>query len=92
MTRNNAPSDVNSGFFAINKSAANELNQLMLERYPEPETYIHLSKNGFRLMNIEINQIKRKMKTSSLNIFNGIRMFYKFNIFILSELIDQIKK
>jgi hypothetical protein len=86
ISNNKVPSDVNSGFFAINRMCAESINNLQLERYPEPETYIHLSRQGFILSESKIVQNKRNHNKSTLNFFNGLRMFYKFNIVMIYEI------
>jgi len=92
MTKGRSPSDVNSGFFAINIKSANYLNEKCLERYPEPEIYIHLCRSSFFLKEIDIMQNKRITKHSTLNFIQAIRMFYRFNIFIFTLMIDNIRK
>ncbi len=87
ITKGNAPEDINSGFFAINTKAASFLEERQLERYPEPEIYIYLCMKNILMKQIFINQKPRNLKQSTLGFINGLQMFYRFNIFILTELI-----
>ena len=40
ITRGGVPSDVNSGFFALNHDAMVKINSVILERFPEPQMLI----------------------------------------------------
>jgi Predicted glycosyltransferases len=87
ITNGKAPKDINSGFFAINTKAALHLEERRLERYPEPEIYIYLCMKNLIMKQIFINQKPRILKKSTIGFINGLQMFYRFNIYILTELI-----
>ena len=88
LTRGNAPRDVNSGFFAVNSKAMSVLNKSLLERYPEPQMYILGCRRGLRVKEIEIEQMPRKFGTSSVTLGHALRLCYRFNIFVLGEILQ----
>jgi glycosyltransferase involved in cell wall biosynthesis len=84
--RGSVPADLNSGFLAMNRKAMGILNKRQLERYPEPQMLIVASRRGLRIMEINVEQNARQSGRSSLGLFSAARFFYRFNIFILGEL------
>ncbi len=92
ITQNKAPADVNSGFFGINLKSANIIKYQILERFPEPQIYILLCNLNMKLVEINVMQEDRMTNKTSLTIFHALRMFYRFNIFLLTELIRSSKK
>jgi len=58
-TRGGVPSDVNSGFFALNHEAIVTLTTATLERIPEPQMLILAHKKGLRITEIPISQAPR---------------------------------
>lgn len=87
MTSGQAPQDVNTGFFAVNRAAMVRLNTFRLERYPEPQMYVLACRNGLRLADVAIAQRERGFGRSSLDSFGAIRMWYRFSVFVLAELL-----
>jgi glycosyltransferase involved in cell wall biosynthesis len=88
LTHGKAPSDVNSGFFAVNARGAALLNKFLLERYPEPQIYVLGCRHGLRIAQIEVLQTARLHGASSLTVAHALRLFYRFNIFILAEVVQ----
>jgi glycosyltransferase involved in cell wall biosynthesis len=84
------PDDMNSGFFAVNVEAANKLNRLNLDRYPEPK--IFLSANLLDIMVVEcgINQSERVFGESSVNIIQAILLLYRFHMLLLARVLQKI--
>lgn len=89
LTSGKAPADVNTGFFTLNRAAASEINKRYLERFPEPEIFITACRLGFRMQTTEIIQHPRRSGQSKVTIFQAARMFYRFNIFVLNELMKR---
>jgi glycosyltransferase involved in cell wall biosynthesis len=87
MTRGLSPSDVNSGFFAVTAAGAAKLNAFSLERFPEPQLFVLACRAGLRLREIPIKQFERRRGRTTLNMFGAIRMFYRFNVFVLGEML-----
>jgi len=87
MSKGQAPRDVNSGFFALNKDAALILNKFQLDRYPEPQIFILGCREGLRVKEIPIEQMERNDGFSTLTIIRAFRLLYRFNVFILGELL-----
>ncbi|MBD1141542.1 glycosyltransferase family 2 protein [Pelagibacterales bacterium SAG-MED32] len=92
ITQNKAPADVNSGFFAINLKSANLIKCQILERFPEPQIYILLCNSNMKMVEINIMQKERVTNRTTLTFFHALRMFYRFNIFLLTELIRSSRK
>ena len=89
LTYGKVPSDVNSGFFAANRAAVEILNTCRLERFPEPQMYILACRRGLRVGEVPIEQLSRVYGSSSINLNHALRIFYRFNIFVLSELLQK---
>jgi hypothetical protein len=79
------PSDVNTGFFALNRKAAGVLNRFHLERYPEPQMFMLAGRAGLRLGEVFVEQAARARGRSSLSFFHATRLFYRFNILAIGE-------
>jgi glycosyltransferase involved in cell wall biosynthesis len=89
MTNGQAPDDVNSGFFAANLKAAEKLNSYSLDRFPEPQMYTLAPRNGLVLRSLKIEQTERQYGQSTVTLGHAVRLFYRFNIFILAELLQR---
>jgi glycosyltransferase involved in cell wall biosynthesis len=87
LTKGGVPRDVNSGFFAANPAAMQVLNGYRLERFPEPQMYILASRHGLRLAEVPVEQMVRKHGASTITFGHALRIVYRFNIFILSEIL-----
>lgn len=79
------PSDVNTGFFALNRKTARVLNRFHLERYPEPQIFMLACREGLRLREVFVEQTARAQGRSSLNLLHATRLFYRFNILVIGE-------
>ena len=86
MTKGCAPWDVNTGFFAANSRAIEQLNKGTLERFPEPEMYISACRAGLRVRSIEVEQRDREVGRSTLQFFGATSMFFRFNVFVFGQL------
>lgn len=87
ITRGAAPRDVNSGFFAVNRRAAERLGAVQFGRFPEPELFIAACRADLRVAEISVEQSERLHGATRLNLFHALRMFFRFNVFVLNELI-----
>jgi len=87
MTRGAAPRDVNTGFFAMNRRAIATMNQNIFERFPEPQLFILACRENLRLTEVPIEQVEREFGTSTLNLIQAVAMLYRFNMFVLGELL-----
>jgi glycosyltransferase involved in cell wall biosynthesis len=87
ITRGRAPSDINTGFFAANRTAMALLNRFTLERYPEPQLIVIACREGLRVRQVDVEQQERLQGSSTLGVFQAMRMLYRFNVFVLNELI-----
>jgi len=86
-TRSTAPNDVNTGFFAANRLAMQNINTHQLERYPEPQMFIVACISGLRVREVSIRQLDRLHGETTLNYAEGARIIYRITIFVLSELL-----
>jgi hypothetical protein len=86
LTGGKAPADVNTGLFAVNRKAMTLLNERLLERFPEPQIFISACRAGLRVQELPVTQFERSHGSSSIDVVGGLRMFYRFNAFVLNEL------
>lgn len=87
LTGGGVPTDVNSGFFAANVRAMRLLNQSLFERFPEPEIFISAYRLGLRVTSVPIEQRQRVEGRSRLGVLAGLRMFFRFNVFAVGQLL-----
>jgi dolichol-phosphate mannosyltransferase len=87
LTKGAVPGDANSGFFAARPTAMETLNNCRLERFPEPQMYILACRHGLRVAEVSVEQLVRKHGTSTITFGHALRIIYRFNIFILSEVL-----
>jgi len=92
MTQNRTPRDVNSGFYAVSAKAILKLNSTQLERYPEPQMYVLAGRQRLTIKEIAIQQQARRYGSSTITIGRALGMFYRFNIFVLAELLQRPKR
>ena len=86
LTKSQAPSDVNSGLLALNEKAMAYVSNLTLERYPEPQILISAARAGLRLEAIAVEQRDRSDGTSTLSLFQAVRMVWRFTVFAIEEM------
>jgi glycosyltransferase involved in cell wall biosynthesis len=89
VTRGRVPADVTSGFFAFSKAAINVLRTYHFERFSEPQTYILASRRNLRIGEVPIVQLPRDQGKSTVTIGQAIRLVYRFNMFVLAELLQK---
>ena len=87
LTKGAVPGDVNSGFFAASLPAVEILNNCRFERFPEPQMYILACRYGLRVAEVPVEQMARTHGTSTITFGHALRIIYRFNIFVLSELL-----
>lgn len=91
MTGGRAPSDVNSGFYAVSSRAITVLNTNRLERYPEPQMYVLAGRQRLVIREVPIEQKERAYGASTITLGRALGMFYRFNIFVLGEWLQRSK-
>ena len=89
ITRGRAPQDVSSGFFAANPAAARILNSFQLERFSEAQMYILACRNNLKVVELPIVQAPRLQGRSTVTLGQALRLVYRFNVFVLAELLQQ---
>lgn len=87
ITKGKTPRDVNTGFIAFSSAAVSVLNRFKLERYPEPQIFILASRGGLCIHEIAIEQGARRSGTSSIRLSQALQIFYRFNVFVLGEIL-----
>jgi len=88
ITRGGVPSDVNSGFIALNQDAIGKINTSVLERFPEPQMLILAHAKGLRIAEVPISQSPRQHGKTTLSISQAARLIYRFTIFAAAELVS----
>lgn len=91
-TGNPALRDVNTGMFALTRDAAQCLNSFELDRYPEPQIFIRASRMKLRVVGVPIDQNRRAYGKSTLGVAAALSMIYRFNILLLSEVLQRQPK
>jgi glycosyltransferase involved in cell wall biosynthesis len=89
VTGGRAPGDINTGFFAANRTALALLNQFTLERYPEPQLIVTACREGLRVREVEIEQRERGQGRTTLGAGQALRMVYRFNVFVINEVMRE---
>ncbi|MBM3567464.1 MAG: glycosyltransferase family 2 protein [Alphaproteobacteria bacterium] len=87
LTAGRAPQDVNSGFFAMTREAAQVVGGFDLRHYPEPELYVRAARAGLRLASVNIEQHDRRDSQSTLGLARFVSMLYRFHVFVADILI-----
>ena len=72
--------DPTSGFRAANKDVIKYFSKNYPLEYPEPESSVHLIKNGFKLKEIPVEMNEREFGTSSIKPLKSI--YYMFSVAI----------
>ena len=87
ITGGRSPDDINTGFFAANRTAMATLSHFTLARFPEPQLFILACRAGLRVREVAVEQQDRLGGRSALGFSQGLRMFYRFNVFVINELL-----
>jgi glycosyltransferase involved in cell wall biosynthesis len=87
LTRGAAPSDVNSGFFAMGRRAMQVLSKTRYERFPEPELFVTACLEGLRVGSVEVEQRARTEGRSTVSWVAAVRMLFRFNLFAMGQLV-----
>jgi len=90
ITQGCAPQDVNTGFIAANAAAVATLNLATLERFPEPEIFVSACNAGLRVGSIEIEQRDRIEGRSTIHFIGGLKMLFRFNVFVFGQLMRKL--
>jgi hypothetical protein len=90
ITQGCAPQDVNTGFIAANAAAVATLNLATLERFPEPEIFVSACNSGLRVGSIEIEQRDRIEGRSTIHFIGGLKMLFRFNVFVFGQLMRKL--
>ena len=82
--------DFNTGFFGIDKVAAQAIRGMHLDEYPEPKIYLSMIKNELiKVTNVEVEQNERMFGKSSISLLSGVVIVYKFFILSLDSIIKK---
>lgn len=84
-TRGRTPADLNSGYLSFDRTAMERLNEVLLERYPEPQLLLQAARVGLRLRSIPVLQNDRAEGRSTLGLWQALRLIYRFGIFLFVE-------
>ena len=92
LTGNSVLKDVNTGFFALNIGAVRRLNTYQLERYPEPQLFVRAARIGLKMKLHSIERRDRLFGSSSLGLWAALKMVYRFNVLVLSEIMQRSER
>ena len=91
LTRGRTRSNINSGSFADSDKAVAILSAFYLERFPEPEMYILACPHRVSLGEIPVTQAPRRHRNSTITLRQACQMLYRFNVFVLGELLQGMR-
>lgn len=91
LTDGRVPGDINSGFYAMNRSAAATFAEWPLERYPEPEMMIIASLRKLRILGVPIEQGERLHGRSTITVGRAFQLLLRFNALAMNLLIDRLR-
>lgn len=89
-TGGRAPRDVNTGFFALNRTAVAMIRSSALERFPEPELFVSACTAGMRVGSVDIEQSQRLQGRSTIGAIAGARILFRFTAFALGQLLRRM--
>ncbi len=89
--RKKIPSDINSGFIAMNKKVMQYINTIELDRYPEPQIILHSVSAGLTVGEVKIQQNERKFGMSTIKLSSGLRLLFRVSIYCV-VILFQMKK
>jgi glycosyltransferase involved in cell wall biosynthesis len=89
VTAGETPQDMNSGFFAVTSDAAQKLNSLDLERYPEPQIFLSSDRLKIRIVEFDIIQNEREYGRSTISIFQALLLLYRFHMLMLELILTK---
>lgn len=75
--------DPTSGFRAANREALAFLAEDYPADYPEPESIVSLSRNGFRISEVQVNMFEREGGVSSISSAKSVYYMFKVSLAIL---------
>ena len=75
--------DVTSGYRAANRKATAYLAEHYPVDYPEPESLVHLYRNGFQIQEVPVNMFSREEGVSSIHSFKSVYYMLKVTLAIL---------
>ena len=75
--------DVTSGYRAAGRSALEYLARSYPVDYPEPESLVHLFKQGFRVQEVPVNMFQRSAGRSSISPLRSVYYMIKVTLAIL---------
>ena len=75
--------DVTSGYRAANRAVLQYFARSYPVDYPEPESLVHLRKQGFRVCEVPVNMFERAGGKSSISFLRSIYYMFKVTLAIL---------
>jgi len=84
--------DVTSGFRACNRRVIETFCDFYPKKYPEPESYVILRKQGFRVREVGVKMFERKTGKSSITLFKGAGYMVHMTLSILLAVVVERKK
>ncbi len=75
--------DPTSGYRAANKKALEFLSLNYPVDYPEPESIVELSKNSFRINEVQVNMLERMGGKSSINSWKSFYYMFKVSLTVI---------
>lgn len=80
-TSQKIPTDLNSGFLGFNFRAVKAINNIELERYPEPQIILFGADLKLKLAEVPITQKPRRKGISTIAYWQTLRLLFRFTMY-----------
>jgi glycosyltransferase involved in cell wall biosynthesis len=80
-TSREIPTDLNSGFIGFDNRAVHVLNDLELDRFPEPQIVLYGAYLGLKIGEVDVLQQPRTRGVSTVVFSHAFRLVYRFTMY-----------
>lgn len=77
--------DVTSGYRAGNRKIIEQFVKRYPSQYPEPESYMHLFAQGFKVKEVGVKMFERMAGESSINLIKGVNYMISVSLSIIAS-------
>lgn len=81
------PLDINSGFMALSNKAMRTINDVELERYPEPQIVMFAAEEGLDVREVGVTQMERQQGESTLGLWAAMRLVFRVTVYAMLILV-----
>ncbi|UCE89123.1 MAG: glycosyltransferase family 2 protein [Pseudomonadota bacterium] len=81
------PLDINSGFMAMSSKAMQTINEMELERYPEPQIVMFAAESDLHVREVGVTQKQRQQGVSTLGLWAAMRLVFRVTVYAMLILV-----